>query len=160
FNGTVDFDPQHPGQHVLTSNDQDAFLLKLDASGNFQWVDQLGGAGSQWPGGITIQGGTVYATGAFSHTFAPANFTHHGAGNLPSSADGFLARYDTNGNYLTASQFVDATTGPLVVDSGTVYLAGTFARTADLNPDPNAQYVVNPTGGTGAEDIFLEKLNA
>jgi hypothetical protein len=157
FNGTLDFDPQQPGQHVLTSNGQDAFLLKVDAAGNFQWVDQLGGAGTQWGGSVTVQNNTVYATGSFSYTFAPANFTDQGAVGVSQSADGYLAEYDTSGNYLTAYQFVDAQIGGVVVDgTGATYVAANFGRTADLNPDPNAQYLVDPANGGGA----FVKLNA
>jgi hypothetical protein len=157
FSGSADFDPQQPGQHVLTANGQDAFLLKVDASGNFQWVDQLGGAGTQWGSGVTVQGGTVYATGMFSQTFAPAGFTDQGAVGVSQSADGYLVKYDTNGVFQAGYQFVDAQVGAVVVDgTGAVYVPAGFGLTADLNPDPNAQYLVDPANGGAA----FVKLNA
>lgn len=43
YNGTADFDPG-PAQHKLTSDgDPDAFVLKLNASGEFVWVMQATG---------------------------------------------------------------------------------------------------------------------
>jgi hypothetical protein len=157
FGGTVDFDPQSPGQHVLTSNGQDAFLFKVDASGNFQWVDQLGGAGSQWASSVTVQGGSVYVTGSFSGTFAPANFTDQGALSGSWSQDGYLARYDTSGNYQAAYQFPDCQLGAVSLDgAGNIYFAGQCQlATSDVNPDPNAQYFFNPANG----GYFFEKLN-
>ena len=46
FSGTVDF---NPGTAIvnLTSNSNDMFLLKLDASGNFQWAIKIGGMGNE-----------------------------------------------------------------------------------------------------------------
>jgi hypothetical protein len=44
FYGTVDFDPG-PGTAKLTSaGDEDGFVWKLDAAGNFGWARRMGGA--------------------------------------------------------------------------------------------------------------------
>lgn len=45
FSGTVDFD-FGPGVHTLTSNNQDSYVLKLNAAGDFLWVGQVTGVGT------------------------------------------------------------------------------------------------------------------
>jgi hypothetical protein len=69
FHGTVPFGP-----FTLTSvsnGHQDAFVAKLDPSGNVTWVSQFGisGTGGGTAYGVTVDGsGNVYATGYFSGT--------------------------------------------------------------------------------------------
>ena len=65
FEGTVDFDPGDQGFHEVNSNEgQDAFVLKLDAEGEFQWVQTWGG--SQIDRAVGISAGAsdfIYVTG-------------------------------------------------------------------------------------------------
>lgn len=69
FRGTVDFDPG-PADHSITSNgNEDSFILKLDAEGNFKWVDRFGGVGIDDGMSIKVDDiGNVYAVGEFSGT--------------------------------------------------------------------------------------------
>lgn len=63
---TADFDPG-PGSHILLSAGvQDIFLSKLNASGNFVWAVQLGGAAPDLGMSVTTDvSGNIYATGCF-----------------------------------------------------------------------------------------------
>lgn len=151
---TVDFDPgtARPDD-TLTAPDQDVFLAKWDAAGNFQWVRQLGGAGTQSAGvvdgSVAVWGGQVYAVGSFWDTFAPANFTDQGAPTRSGSVanpDGFFAVYDAAGTFRSASQIVDAPVMEVAVDGAGVYLAGQFRQAADFDPSPAGQYVLTPKG--------------
>ncbi len=69
YNGSADFDPG-PGTHILTaSNDPDIFVLKLNASGAFQWVAQ--GTGSFYGSGYTLKldkQHNIYVAGTFEGT--------------------------------------------------------------------------------------------
>ena len=67
FGGTVDFDPG-AGTHYLTSaGEEDIFVQKLDASGNFLWAKSFGGAGRDVAYSLSVEpSGNVYATGYFS----------------------------------------------------------------------------------------------
>src|SRR5206468_238857 len=63
-----------------------AFVWKLDPSGNFDWVKQLGGPGTDVGNGVTVDGsGNVASTGAFSATGADFD---PGAGTLALSSAG------------------------------------------------------------------------
>jgi hypothetical protein len=149
FSDTVDFDPQQPGLHVLTADGQDAFLFKVDAAGNFQWVDQLGGAGMQGAFSVSAQGSTVYAAGAFSQTFAPANFTDQGS---LSTSDNYLAAYDSNGNFLTAQQFVDTSLSSVAVDSSGTYAVDHGNVLEKLNSNGTVAWS-DPIVGTGTNSV-------
>ena len=45
FSGTVDFDPGSGISNQTSNGTEDVFIQKLDSSGNFQWVNILGGSG-------------------------------------------------------------------------------------------------------------------
>ncbi|MBX2890242.1 MAG: SBBP repeat-containing protein [Saprospiraceae bacterium] len=165
FSGTADFDPG-PGTASLTSlGNEDAFISKLDASGNFAWVKHLSGAG---PYGsvfsITFDGsGDMYAAGWFEGTvdFDPGA----GAFNLTSvgSTDIFVLKLDAAGNFLWAKQMGGASKDvaySIVTDaSGSVYTTGIFSGTADFDPGVGV-YTLASVGGLGVDDIFISKLDA
>ncbi len=80
FKSTTDFDPG-PGVVNMTSIDQaDLYILKLDSLGDFVWVAQMGGTGSQYGNSIdTDNSGNVYSTGFFDGTvdFDPGTGVHN-----------------------------------------------------------------------------------
>jgi hypothetical protein len=69
FTGTLDFDPG-PGSYTFSSNgSQDIFVLKLDASGNFNQFYSTGGAGADYANSLCLSSaGDVYVTGTYSGT--------------------------------------------------------------------------------------------
>ncbi|MFO0875887.1 MAG: SdrD B-like domain-containing protein [Gemmataceae bacterium] len=105
FRGTVDFDPG-PGLTFLTSaGDSDAFVLKLDSTGTFQWARRLGNGGSDEATALVVSPlGTVFLTGRFqgSVDFDPGAgttiLTSAGPGDL------FLASLDTTGAFAWATR--------------------------------------------------------
>jgi len=96
FSGTVDFDPGSGGSYPLSSNgfSDDAYILKLNTSGNFQMAIPVGGNDSEAGKSIKVDGaGLIYLTGSYLQTadFDPGLGTY----NLTSagSADIFIAKY-------------------------------------------------------------------
>jgi len=69
FSATVDFDPG-AGTYELTSAGQtDMAISKLDPSGNFIWIETMGGALSDYGTSVNVDAsGNVYASGSFSGT--------------------------------------------------------------------------------------------
>lgn len=68
FTKTVDFDPT-AGSYELTSNgDEDYYLQKLDASGDFEWVLTTGGTGLDRPHGMYVGSHGIYLAGDFQNT--------------------------------------------------------------------------------------------
>ncbi len=161
FNTTTDFNPG-AGTFNMTSNGlPDAFILKLNISGNFVWAKQL--SGSQLELGLSIATeatGNIYCTGTFSGTtdFDPGpavlNITASGL------TDAFIIKLDNNGNLLMAKHIggnASAEASSILIDtSGNLQIAGSFSGTADLDPGPA---VFNRTS-LGAFDMYLLNLDA
>jgi len=61
----TDFDPG-TGVHELTANNTDAYILKLDANGNFLWVRTMGGDYDDEAFGVAVdEDDNVYFSGDF-----------------------------------------------------------------------------------------------
>jgi hypothetical protein len=161
FQGTADFDPSAAGTFNLTSaGDSDAFVSKLDASGNFVWADALGGAGTDQGNAIALDAqGNVYTTGSFQGTadFDPSAGTF----NLTSAggADAFVSKLNGAGNFIWARSMggpgTDQGLGIAVDPQGNVYTTGSFEGTANFNPSA-AAFNLTSAGGS---DAFVSKLD-
>lgn len=69
FEGTVDFDPGPGITNLISAGNEDIFIQKLDASGNFLWAGSIGGASLDLAASITVDAlNNVYATGSFMNT--------------------------------------------------------------------------------------------
>ena len=157
----ADFDPGPGVFNLIPAGFDDIFISKLDASGNFVWAKQIGGAGEDFGYSIAVDGsGNVYTTGFFAATvdFDP------GAGvfNLSSvgGTDIFVLKLDAGGNFVWAKQMEGAGQGySIAVDAaGNVYTTGIFAGTVDFDPGPGTDNLTY-AGGSG-QDIFVSKLDA
>jgi hypothetical protein len=164
FQATVDFDP---GAGVvsfteLSAGVGDIFLAKYDASGNYVYAKQMGGAaGADVGNAIAIDGsGNAYITGSFNGTvdFDPGA----GTANLTSAGgnDIFFAKYDASGNYVYAKRMGGTNSdigNSIAIDgSGNAYITGSFNGTADFDPGAGTQNLVS----AGGSDIFLAKYDA
>jgi hypothetical protein len=159
FYGTVDFDPG-PGITNLTGvGSIDAFVSKLDASGNFVWVKSFEGV----PWSLAVDAaGSVYTAGEFYGTvdFDPGAGTSM---NLTSagSADVFVSKLDASGNFVWAKKFggslYDSGYSMAVDSVGNVYTTGNFDGTVDFDPDENSTSNLTSAGGG---DVFVSKLDA
>lgn len=164
---TIDFDP---GAAVFplastTALDSDVFISKLDASGNFVWAKNMGGNYSENANSIAIDAiGNVYITGTFrsSADFDPSS----GVANLINSSttytDIFVAKYDTNANYIWAKRFgsnanIDENGFGIKVDAtGNVFSTGTFQGTVDFDPGAG---VANIVGNAFGNNNYISKLD-
>lgn len=122
---------------------QDGYIAKYNASGTQQWVVQFGGPGASVDTkGISLDSaGNVYAAGTISNGSLPAN-------TAKGFRDGFVTKYDSDGNHQWTRQFGDASGNTEVQDmkvaaNGLIYLVG--YTTANLN------------GNTliGVKDLFI-----
>jgi hypothetical protein len=161
FNGTVDFDPG-PGTYTLTASaSSDAFVLKLDNSGNFVWARKLGGASGVNAYALAIDASAnVYTTGYFVGTAdldpGAATYTVASAG----STDVYVSKLDASGNFVWGKAMggpdIDVAYAITADASGNVYSTGNFQTTCDFDPGA-ATYTVAAGGGA---DIFISKLDA
>ena len=134
-------------------------VFKLTAAGTQVWATPYTTAfteGGTKPS-IAVDGtGNVYITGDFlsSAGFGSSNFTALG------NEDSFIAKLDSNGNFLWAHRFGGSGAGvgsnAIAVDaSGNVYTTGLLNGTANF--DPQGTYdLVNPGS---SQDAFISKLD-
>ncbi len=105
FFGTCDFDPGSGTYNLTSFGYYDIFVSKIDASGNFLWAKQMGGADRMRGYSIAVDNnGNVYTTGDFYGTcdFDPGSGTY----NLTSFGLNytFLSKLNTTGNFVWAKQ--------------------------------------------------------
>ncbi len=164
FDGTVDFDPGAGISNLTASSSSNVFVLKLDTSGNFVWVKQLGGTGTIENTSITVNKDGVYTTGKFNGTidFDPSSTSY----NLTSVGFGssiYISKLSNDGDFVFTKSINDGLLGAsgnaISVDAqNNVYTAGFFSGTVDFDPGPG----VSNLSYTGSFDIdgFVLKLDS
>lgn len=66
FDGTIDFDPGVGISNFSSPLDDEIFISKLDASGNFVWAKRMGGSQNDYGHAMVIDAAnTIYTTGSF-----------------------------------------------------------------------------------------------
>ncbi|MGB4848930.1 MAG: hypothetical protein WBP41_13480 [Saprospiraceae bacterium] len=163
FSGTVDFDPGIGSMIVYSWSDFDIFILKLNSSGDFLWVNDIGGILAYcWATSICIDpvSRDIFITGIISGI---VDFGGNTLGNLNGGYNIFISRYKASGNLVWAKGiegdsywFTMGTS--IIVDplTGSVYTTGQFYGTSDFDPGGG---VFNLTSNGGA-DIFISKLDS
>jgi len=161
FQSTADFNPG-TGTYNLTSNGgNDAYILKLDLSGNFIWAEQIGGPAYDSGFDMALDNeGNLYVSGCFYATidFDPGAGTYYLTAN--GNADGYILKSDPAGNLIWAIQ----TGGPgwdyslttALDGSGNIFNVGRFEETVDFDPDGNSEFELS---NVGVYDVFVQKLN-
>ncbi|QOI97356.1 MAG: gliding motility-associated C-terminal domain-containing protein [Flammeovirgaceae bacterium] len=156
---TIDFDPG-PGNFMVTGSGSDnAFVLKLNPAGNFDWVVAYDGTGYSIGEQLAVDNtGNVIVSGPFDGT---VDFDPLGSG-FPLTAGPmgslFITKLTPTGSFIWAGSMEGSGIvyyGDITVDvSNAIILAGNFENTVDFDPGPGT---FNLTANGGA-DIFLVKL--
>lgn len=152
FTGTVDFGPYT----LFCNGGNDAFIAKYTPDGNCVWANKAGGTKEDRGRGIALSPtGHIYLVGTFSQsiTFNSTNYTS------ASNNSGFIAKYDTSGNFLwnsVVSACCDTTYYRSVAcdPSGNAYVIGYFMNsttigTTNLASDGNTDVLMakySPSG--------------
>ncbi|MBC7886988.1 MAG: SBBP repeat-containing protein [Ferruginibacter sp.] len=168
--GTADFDPG-PGVYNLTSaGEEDIFISKLDANGNFLWAKRIGNPSTDQGESITVDaGGNVYITGWFSpggviamNVPLPVDFDPGpGVFNISSLTIAiFVLKLDADGNFVWAKSMQGDNTEygtSLGIDAtGNLFITGAFNGTVDFDPGPG-NVSLTQQGGPSQSDIFITK---
>jgi hypothetical protein len=159
---TADFDPGPATANLVSAGLQDVFILKLDASGNYVWAKNIGGASYDYANATILDAsGNIYTIGSFSSTsdFDPNAGTaiHTSSG----SYDVFINKLNSTGNYLWSKSFggINSDAGrALALDAaGNLHVTGTFSGTADFDPGAGTYTLVSTTPNS---DVFVSKFDA
>lgn len=143
------------GNTILNSSsgvDNDIFVAKLDASGNWSWAKRAGGQQDNKCMGIDVDlYGNCYITGYFRGLAIFGDFGFISAGNN----DIFISKLDPNGNWQWARRAGgtgdDYGYGITSDPNGNVYCSGSFRIHADFG---------SFTAGGGMDDLFVTKLDS
>ncbi|MBP7809762.1 MAG: T9SS type A sorting domain-containing protein [Bacteroidia bacterium] len=165
YAGNSDFDPG-PGTYTLpVYGNQDAYILKLDPSGNIVWAKGFGSSAWESSFGICLDNsGNIFVTGYFMGACdfdpGPSSFILN---SVAGGTDAFIAKFSPIGNLLWAKQ-IGNLNGEIgydleADDLGNVYTTGYFEGTVDFDPGPGA-YNLSSTGGGNTPDIFISKLDS
>jgi len=172
YSGTIDIDPG-PGVYNLISTiiplSSDAFILKLDSSGNFVWAKNILGVWSEYIASVVVDASeNVYLAGYFDETadFDPGvgiyNLTSAGYGS-----DIFVSKLDASGNFLWAKGIKGISAfdrgNAITLDvSGNIYTTGCFWETTDFGSlSVSYPFVGEETRLTssGLGDVFIYKIS-
>lgn len=141
FSGqNVDFDPSPGTTFILGSSTEEMFLAKYTSAGNFVWAKQMGGnaAANETIRQLAVDNAdNIYVTGFFtiSADFDPGPGT--AVLNAASTHEGFVARYNSLGDYAWAYQF-----------GGTGFNQG---WSIDVDPVNNALYIAGAVAGSSVK---------
>lgn len=164
FAGATDFDPGPGNTSLISHGDLDAFLVKYNSAGVFQWARHWGGSDEDRASGLALDSsGDIWTVGEYRNTvdFDPdaAGTDEHAAFGSP---DGFLSRIDSSGTFVMANTWGGpgtVVTKPNAVSingSGDVFVAGSYSKTVDFEPGTGVdEYTSN-----GGLDVFLSRYDS
>jgi hypothetical protein len=161
FQDTIDFNPGTGVANLSAVGDRDAFILKLDANGNFLWAKSFGGKSRDQGISIAIDAeNNIYTTGGFEDTVDFDPGVDSMKLSAENDADIFIQKLDANGNFLWAKSFGrnndDAGFSIKVDAMGNIYATGIFGDTVDFDPGADSTML----SVVGEFDIFIQKLDA
>jgi len=150
----------------------DVFVAKLDSNGNWLWAVQGGGPGFDVAYDITLAGGNIYIGGIYSTS---ASFGSYSLSQPSADAYNYLAKLDSNGNWLNAAgnnagycEVITSDSNANLYVSGKLLREATFGSTtlpasnhnyfAKLDSNLNWIWAVHAGGSvsTRARDITLD----
>jgi len=159
FVDSCDFNPSSAHYFIKSNGNFDAFVLKLNSSGAFQWAKGFGGGNYDIAYSISLDvQGNVYATGQFQDTMiynfiAPNKLISQG------NEDVFIIKFSNFGTILWAksigSNLSDIGYSIAIDRNSNVYSTGQFQGTVNFNPDlGNSSLTALKT------DIYISKLDS
>ena len=160
FQGTAQFNPFSTAKNLTVVNRTDAFILKLDWFGNFEWVKQLGGSRDVALEDIeTDQANNIIVVGEYYGTvdFDP----NTGVNNLTSNnwLDSYVLKLDYSGNFIWAHSFgglsQDFAYNVQIDVLNNIYVGGNFEDAVDFDPSAGSNIITS----NGNEDVFISKFD-
>ena len=161
FDSYFDWDPGVDTTAFTSAGSTDGFVAMYDTSGQFHWVQRIGGTGHDETYGVDFdEVGNIYITGWMSQTVrfgtgqSPITIT-----NTSGGWDSYFAKLDPNGNFLWAKGFQGAgsqnSRSIACGGAGDIYIHGSFSGTTDFDPSATDLSLTS----AGGSDAFLCKYD-
>ncbi len=173
FGGTADFDP-NPGIHNLTTTENanagfdvsDAYLLKLNTSGNFVFARAMGGTNNEVARAVAVDSvGSIYTTGSYKSASDFDRLTSGGNVTFSGSVAAFVTKHSSSGalQWVNTIQSHTVRGQDIVIDGNDdLYIAGEHFSLAcsqcgpgDFDPGPGS--AIETTDGL---DAYMTKWNS
>ncbi len=163
FSSTADFDPGAATVNLTSAGQEDVFVAKFDANGNYVWAKKIGSTNTDRGTSITTNAaGEIFLTGYFYNTvdFDPGT----GVVNIASagSSDVFVLKLSSSGNYIWVKTMGglsnEGATSIAMNSQGELYILGLFNGPNASDFDPGIG-VYSLTATNNEADIFILKLN-
>lgn len=157
FNDTIDFDPSPATVNLISnSNVEDIFVAKYSENGVLLHAFKLGGSDENSSQSIIADpSGNFYVSGDFFTTIdldpGPAQALFSSVGGK----DGFWAKYDLNGNYISGNAYDGGVNFMELDQNGNFYFSGRLPDSMDVDPGPNVAMLYSFNNF----DIFIVKLD-
>lgn len=164
---SMDSDPGSGTFNLNNAGGNDAFIVKLDLDGNFKWAKNVGGSSTEYGHVVAADRlGNVIFVGSYSSNISLGGFNLLPKGGL----DGFMVKYDKNGNIQWAYGFgsfgTDEIRHVITNTNNEIIIMGYFSSNIDLNPKGPANnitgtspnYFIAKYTGTG-QLIWSDKID-
>lgn len=169
FRDSFDLDPG-PAVYKLNSyGNTHSFILKLNSTGDFVWVKDIGtqipavGVGIGAAGRVK-NGDLYFAAGVTGNGTTPVDVDPGPAvyNIVPNLGDILLEKLDSNGNFVWAKIISgDKAKTPWVLDfdsASNVFISGNFLGSADFDPGLGVYTLTNPS--PNYPDVFVAKYDS
>jgi hypothetical protein len=158
YQGTSDFDPNGGVISMTSAGQFDAFLLKLDVSGNYVWAKSIQSANSNYVNQVIVDHiGNINIVGDFQGIadFDPSNATF--SMTTIGNKSAFFAKYSPQGQFINATMIGGSgfeIGKAIAVDlQDNIYITGDFRGVVDFDPSGSTHFVTS----SGIRDIFVAK---
>lgn len=149
--------------HILPGGVQDIFLVKYNTNGVLQWIHTFGSAFADEGRDIAIDNnGNVIMVGMFT-TLIDFDPSVSGTFNLTTPqniSSCYVAKYDSNGNFINAFKIVaQSITGLAVDNNNNIITSGNMEAFGNFNVQ-GGNAIVYTTGVSGDYDYYLAKYDS
>lgn len=164
LSSSTDFNPGEDVNQLTVQGSPNIFVAKYTSSGSFLWGFTIGKHGYPSEGiGIALDAeNNIYITGYFSHKnvdFDPSSNTFELSAHS-NGRDIFVAKYDTDGNFLSAFNLggdsIERGVALAVDEQFNIYVTGEFGNNADFDPGPGTSILINDS----SYNLFVAKYDS
>ncbi|OJJ19495.1 hypothetical protein BKI52_22060 [marine bacterium AO1-C] len=165
FGGTTDFDPGASTANLSSAGQDDVFVAKYNASGEYQWAFKIGGSSFDFGEDLVLDNtGNIYITGAFQGNnidFDPGTSTQN-LSAVGTSSSMFLAKYSNDGSYQwafsvgssEASKYMSVSGIALNSSTNELIVVGEQRGTVDYDPGMGTTNLTEANG-----TVFIAKYD-